>query len=239
MAGIRDVGAKGGEEIQGGARGRGSRARAGAAIMVLGVLGDPMSLTIVVQAIQGNRGVDAIPGQALSRLMVVGRDGLALKYREAGVSPGEKGIDGPLADLFLRREPLQELVVEQQHDLDRIRRANRQKGAVGQDETIGQETVQVRVKGDGIIALGLNGGDHGWKHRRVGRATLGLHRGIQEDLPDGVVIAAAQLSEEPAIVLEQEVEHLGDGDDMLADGDFAQHVLIDMLGKEEGALLVA
>ena len=239
LTGVWDVNAKGGGEIQGGAGGQGSTVGAGAAIMILGVIGDPMSLAVIVQAMQSDRGVDTIPGHAFSRLMIAGSDGLALKYREARVPPGEKDIDEPLGDLFLRQERFQELVAKEQHDLDRIGRGNRQKGAVGQDETIRQETVQVRVKAGGIIAIRLNGGDHGWKHRRVSRATWHLHRGIQEDLFDGVVVTAAQLSQEPAIVLEREAEHLGDGDDMLTDGDFAQNVLVDMLGKEQGTLLVA
>jgi len=39
--------------------------------------------------------------------------------------------------------------------------------------------------------------------------------------------------------LETEAEHLGDGDDILADGNCAQDLLLDVLGKQQGALLVA
>jgi len=39
--------------------------------------------------------------------------------------------------------------------------------------------------------------------------------------------------------LETEAEHLGDGDDILADGNWAQDPLLDVLGKQQGALLVA
>jgi hypothetical protein len=65
-----------------------------------------------------------------------------------------------------------------------------------------------------------------------------LHRSIQEDLLDGLVKTPAQLAQELAIVLETEAQHLRDGDDMLTDGNFAQNLLLDMLGKQQGALLV-
>ena len=58
-------------------------------------------------------------------------------------------------------------------------------------------------------------------------------------LLDRLVEAAAQLPQELAIVLETEAEHLGDGDDILADGNWAQDPLLDVLGKQQGALLVA
>jgi hypothetical protein len=37
---------------------------------------------------------------------------------------------------------------------------------------------------------------------------------------------------------ETEAEHLRDGDDVLPDGNIAQDLLLDVLGKEQGALLV-
>jgi hypothetical protein len=63
--------------------------------------------------------------------------------------------------------------------------------------------------------------------------------GKQKDLLDGVVKASAQLAQELAIVLETEAQHLGDGDHILADGDPAQNLLVDVFGKEQGAFLVA
>jgi hypothetical protein len=65
-----------------------------------------------------------------------------------------------------------------------------------------------------------------------------LQCGIQEKLLDGLVIRPAQLPQELAIVLETEAQHLGNGDDMLTDGDFAQNLLLDVLGKQQGALLM-
>jgi len=73
---------------------------------------------------------------------------------------------------------------------------------------------------------------------RAPRGSTSLVRRKQEGLPDGVVKAPAQLTRELAIVLETEAERLGDGDDVLADGDLAQNLPVDLFGKERGAFLV-
>jgi hypothetical protein len=44
--------------------------------------------------------------------------------------------------------------------------------------------------------------------------------------------APAQEAEELAVVLEENAEHFGDGDDVLVDRDFLEHFLLDPLGKE-------
>jgi hypothetical protein len=76
--------AKGGEEIEGGAGGRGSRIRAGTAIVVFGIVADLTGVGVVVESIQRHGRVDTIPGQAFSGLMIVRRDAVPLKYGEAG-----------------------------------------------------------------------------------------------------------------------------------------------------------
>jgi len=38
-----------------------------------------------------------------------------------------------------------------------------------------------------------------------------------------------------AVVLEAEAQHFGNGDDVLADGEIAEDLLVDVLGKEQGA----
>ncbi len=50
--------------------------------------------------------------------------------------------------------------------------------------------------------------------------------------------APAQEAEELAVVLEEDPEHLGDRDDVLADGDSFEDFLLDALGKENDSLLV-
>ena len=50
---------------------------------------------------------------------------------------------------------------------------------------------------------------------------------------------APQPAEELAIVLETEAEHLGDGHDILTNGQIAQNVSIGVFGKQQGALLMA
>ena len=92
--------------------------------------------------------------------------------------------------------------------------------------------MKMRMKPGGIITVALQGGDHAGE----GAAIPG---GILEEILDGGVEALAQQAEEPAVVLEAQAQHLGNGDDILADGEIAQDLLVDMLGKEQGALLMA
>jgi len=153
LASVGDVDAKGGEEIKGGTGGGSRRIRAGAVIMILGIIGDLMSLAVIVQAIQSNRGMDTISGQSFSPFMIVRQDAVALKYRKAGVPPGEKDIDQPLADLFLCQQGLEELVAEQQHNQGGIGPGNREKGAVGQKQPIRHDAVKMRVIPGRIVTI--------------------------------------------------------------------------------------
>ena len=93
-------------------------------------------------------------------------------------------------------------MAEQEHDLDRIGLRNREKGAVGQGEAVGHQAMKVRVKSSRMVAIGLDRGDHRWKRGRVSRGTSCLRRGVEEDLLDRLVEAAAQLPQELVIVLE-------------------------------------
>ena len=181
---------------------------------------------------------NTISGQALSGFMIVRGDAVPLKYGESRMFPREQVIDQPLTDFFLRQESFQELVAKQEHDLNRVGPGDREKGAVGEEEAVSHERVQVRVETGRIIAEGLDRGDHGRMRLFACRGTSGLGRGGKEDLLDGLVEAPAQLAQELALVLETEAQHLGNGDDILTDGDLAQDLLY-VLGKQQGPLLVA
>jgi hypothetical protein len=124
--------------------------------MILGMVDDLTGLPVIIQAIQSNGGMDAISGQAFSCLMIVRGDAVAQKYGKAGMAPGKKDVNQPLADLFLCQQRLQELVAEQQHDLDWVRRRNREKGAVWENQPIRDETVQMRVISGRVTAIRLD-----------------------------------------------------------------------------------
>ena len=62
---------------------------AGAGLMILGIIVDLTGLLVIMQSMESYRRVDAISGQAFPRLMVIGREAVALKYREAWMPPGE------------------------------------------------------------------------------------------------------------------------------------------------------
>ena len=78
----------------------------------------------------------------------------------------------------------------------------------------------------------MQGGDHAGDGAAIAD-------GVLEEILDGGVEALAQQAEELAIILEREAEHLRDGHDVLADGEVAQHLFVDVLGKEQGAFLMA
>jgi hypothetical protein len=80
LAGVGDMSAKGGEEIESRTGGRGRRIRSGAGLMILGIIVDLTGLRVIMQSIESSRRVDAISGQAFPRLLVIGRDAVALKY---------------------------------------------------------------------------------------------------------------------------------------------------------------
>jgi len=84
----------------------------------------------------------------------------------------------------------------------------------------------------GIVAVALQRSDHA-----VGAAAV--PGDFLEKLFDCGIEALAQEAEELAIVLEAEPEHFGDRHDVLTDGEIAQDILVDMLGKQQGALLMA
>jgi hypothetical protein len=141
-------------------------------------------------------------------------------------------FDQAWRDLFACQERLDELVAEQVHEADRIRTGDGNQRTIRGSEAVGDQAVQMRMKPGGIIAVALQRGDHAGE----GAAIAG---GILEELLDGGVEALAQQAEQLAVILEAEAQHLGDGDDVLADREAAQDFFVDVLGEEEGAFLVA
>ena len=90
----------------------------------------------------------------------------------------------------------------------------------------------MRMKPSGIITVALEQGDHAGQ-----RAVIA--RGILQELLDRGVEALAQQAEKLAVILEAQAQHLRNGDDVLADREVAQDLFVDVLGKEQGALLMA
>jgi hypothetical protein len=87
--------------------------------------------------------------------MLAGRDAFPLKYGEPWVTPGKEDVDQPPADLLLCQQEFQELMAKQKHDLDGIEMWSGEEGAVGQNEPIPYQAVEMRMKPGGVIAVGL------------------------------------------------------------------------------------
>ena len=141
-------------------------------------------------------------------------------------------LDQTRGDLFPCEQRLDELVAEQLHERERIRARDGNKGSIRRNQAVGYQAVQMGMKPGGFVSIGLQGGDHAGQ----GVALVG---GLLEELLDRAIEALAQQAEQLAVVLEAEPEHFGDGHNVLADGEIAQDLLVDMLRKEQGALLMA
>jgi hypothetical protein len=142
------------------------------------------------------------------------------------------GFNQARRDLFPREQGLDELVAEQLHEGDRIGARDGDKRTIPRNQAVADQTVQMRMKPAGIVTVALQGGDHAGN----GAAVAG---GILEEILYGGIEALAQQAEQFAVVLEREAQHFGDSDDVLADGEVAKNLLVDVLGKEQGPLLVA
>ena len=227
---VRHVRAQGGQEVERGKdAGRGGIA-AGAALAA--AVDDLPAFRAIAHTFEGYRGVNHVAGQAPAGLVIVGIYAFALKNREARGNPIPHDLDQARRDLFPCEQRLDELVPEQLDEADRIRGRNGDKGSSRGDKAVGNQTVQMRMKPAGIIAIALQGGDH------AGQCAA-IPGGMLEELLDGGVEALAQEAEQLAVVLEAEAEHFGDGDDVLADGEVAEDLLVDVLRKQQGPLLVA
>ena len=80
--------------------------------------------------------------------------------------------------------------------------------------------MQMGMKTQEFIAVGLNRYDHSGNG-------FSLAAGFLEELFERLVKRPAQESEELAIVLEENPEHFGDGDDLLADRDSFENLLLE------------
>ena len=83
-----------------------------------------------------------------------------------------------------------------------------------------------------LVTVALQRGDHAGQRAAISGAIL-------QQILDGGIEALAQQPQELAVVLEREAQHLADGHNVLADGEVAQNLFVDVLGKEQGALLMA
>ena len=188
--------------------------------------------TIRISEHKQSQNINHVAGQPLAGLVVVGIDALSLEDGEARMPPIPHDLHQAGRGLFPCQQRFDELVPEQLHDPDRIGARDGDQGALRRNQAVRDQTVKVRMKPGGFVSIGLQGGDH------AGQG-VALPGGLLEELLDRGIEALPQQAEQLAVVLEAEPEHFGDGHNVLADGEIAQDLLVDMLRKEQGTLLMA
>jgi hypothetical protein len=230
LSGIRDVQAQCGQEVECGKdAGRGGIA-AGAPFPA--VVDDLAGFRPVAQAFEGDRGMEHVTGQAPAGLMVIRIYALSLENGEARMDPAAHDFDQAGRDLFARQQRFDKLAAGQLHDGDGIGASDGDERAVGRNQAVGNQAMKMGMKPSGIIAVALERGDHAGEGAAIAC-------GMLEQFLDGGVETLAQEAEQLAVIFEGQAQHLRDGDDVLAHREVARNLFIDVLGKEQGALLMA
>ncbi len=103
---------------------------------------------------------EEIFGEAFAAFGVVGWDGFfaAVVDVEAGVFPGEEVGEAAGADVFAVAQGVEEAVAEEFDGGGEVFGGHAMEAAVGGEESVGGEDVEVGVE-DQIIAEGVDGGD--------------------------------------------------------------------------------
>ena len=164
---------------------------------------------------------------------IVGGDGLfaAVVDIEAGVFPGEEVGEFGRTDEVGIAEGLEEAVAEEFDGGTEVFGGHAVEAAVGGEESVGSEEVEVRVV-DQVVAESVNSGDG--SDTAVGKAEAGAE-GVLEGGGGGV----EENGEELAAFAKNAAQDLGDGEDELAVGDFVADGVGDPLAGGADAALVA
>jgi hypothetical protein len=133
LSGIRNMGAQSGQEVERREDPGGGGLGIAAWLALPAIVDDLTRFRAIAQALQGDRGMDHVAGQALARLMVVRIDALAVKDGEARVPPAVQDFHQTRRDLIPCQQGLYELVAEQLHDPDRIGARDGDKRALGRN----------------------------------------------------------------------------------------------------------
>lgn len=155
-----------------------------------------------------------ILGEAFAAGAVVGWDGFfaAVVDVEAGVFPREEVGEFARADEFGVAEGVEEAVAEEFDDGGEVFDGHAMEAAVGGEESVGGEDVEVGME-DEVIAEGVDGGDGA--EFAIGEAEAGAE-GVAEGFGGGV----EEVGEEQTALAEDAAKDLGDGEYELAVGDF-------------------
>ena len=147
---------------------------------------------------------------------------------EARVGPVEHGVDGVVGEELAACEGAEQGAAKGLGQDVVLMEAEVQEGAVGPEEAVGDQEVEMRMPVS-ERAKGLDGTDD------AGDA-IGLAQRRAQEVAQRAVRDTAQESEEPAVVEEEGPQSLGDGEDELAVWDGVEEFVLEPVGPDLEAL---
>lgn len=182
--------------------------------MAFGAVDDGLGGGVPSDFLEGEGMAQKLLSEAFAAGAVMGGHGLfaAIVDVEAGMLPSEKVGEFFRADEFGLAQGVKEAVAKEFDGLGEVFNGHAVEAAVGSEESVGGEDVEVRVE-DEVVAEGVDGGDG--TEFPVGQLESDAE-GVAEGFSGGV----EEVGEESAAFAEDAAEDLGDGEHELAVGHF-------------------
>lgn len=202
-------------------------------VVSFGAVDDGLGRFVPGDLLEGKGMAEEILGEAFAAGAVVGGDGFfaTVVDVEAGMFPREQVGEFSGADEFGFAQGVEEAVAEEFDGGGEVFGGHAVEMAVGGEEAVGSEDVEVRVE-DQVIAEGVNGGDG--TEFAFGEVEAGAE-GVAESFGGGV----EEMAEELAALAEDAAQEFGNGEDKLAVGDFVADGGGDPVAGGADAALVA
>ena len=202
-------------------------------VVALRAVDDGLGCFVPGDFLKGKGMAEEILGEALAAGAVVGGHGLfaAVVDVEAGVFPSEEVGELLRTDEFGLAQGVKEAVPKELDGGGEVFNGHAVEAAVGSEESVGSEDVEVRVE-DEVVAEGVDGGDGA-------EFAVGELQSDAEGVAEGFGGGMEEVGEELAAFAEDATEDLGDGEDKLAVGNFVADGGGDPIAGRADAALVA
>lgn len=181
-------------------------------VVALGAVNDGLGGGVPGDFLEREGMAEKILGEAFSTGADVSGDGFfaAVVDVEAGVLPGEEVGEFFRADEFGFAQGVEEVVTEEFDGGGEVLGGQAMKAAVGGEETVGGEDVEMGVK-DEVVAEGVEGGDGS-------KFAVGKAEADAEEVAQGIGGGVEEVGEEMAAFAEDAAEDARDGEYELAVG---------------------